>query len=325
MPDHEISRRSLILSAAAATSATAAMAQPNSTREYWLSVLTRIADPVLHALSQGKLKAVMPVEAPAGNERERREFTRLEAIGRLLCGISPWLELPGSGDRESALRTQYSELARRSIVQAVDPASADFLNFSHGSQPLVDAAFLALAILRAPVELWEKLDAASKSNLVKALRSTRIIRPGPSNWLLFSATIEAFFCRIGEPWDGMRVDYAVRQHNEWYKGDGAYGDGANFHFDYYNSFVIHPMLLQVVETTSKSPDPIFLERARRYAAIQERSIGPDGSFPPVGRSLAYRFGAFHLLADMALRRQLPEKVYAGTGARGLDGCDPPHD
>src|SRR5206468_10697060 len=51
-----------------------------------------------------------------------------------------------------------------------------------------------------------------------------------------------------------------------------------------------------------------LERARRYAAIQERLIAPDGSFPPIGRSLAYRCGAFHLLAQIALRRALPVGV-----------------
>jgi hypothetical protein len=50
------------------------------------------------------------------------------------------------------------------------------------------------------------------------------------------------------------------------------------------------------------------KRAIRYAAIQERSIGPDGSFAPLGRSLCYRFGALHLLADVAHRRLLPEAV-----------------
>ena len=45
----------------------------------------------------------------------------------------------------------------------------------------------------------------------------------------------------------MRVDYALRQHEQWYKGDGAYGDGPAFHWDYYNSFVIHPMLLDVLD------------------------------------------------------------------------------
>jgi hypothetical protein len=51
-----------------------------------------------------------------------------------------------------------------------------------------------------------------------------------------------------------------------------------------------------------------LTRARRYAAIQERLIAPDGSFPAIGRSLAYRCGAFHHLATMAFRKDLPDAL-----------------
>src|SRR5262249_45121741 len=119
---------------------------------------------------------------------------------------------------------------------------------------------------------------------------------------------------LGASWDRVRVDYAIRQHESWYKGDGVYGDGPDFHFDYYNSFVIHPMLLDVLaECGSEVPAwtdlvPRVEARATRYAAIQERLIAPDGSFPAVGRSIAYRFGAFHLLAQSALRRRLAEGV-----------------
>ena len=45
---------------------------------------------------------------------------------------------------------------------------------------------------------------------------------------------------LGADWDRVRVDYALRQHEQWYKGDGTYGDGPDFHWDYYNSLVIHP-------------------------------------------------------------------------------------
>src|SRR6185437_789407 len=51
-----------------------------------------------------------------------------------------------------------------------------------------------------------------------------------------------------------------------------------------------------------------LARAKRYAAIQERLIAPDGSFPAIGRSITYRCGAFHLLAQMALNGELPDGV-----------------
>jgi hypothetical protein len=138
--------------------------------------------------------------------------------------------------------------------------------------------------------------------------------PAYSNWLLFSATVEAGLKSLGAGWDRVRVDYAIRQHEQWYKGDGAYGDGPAFHWDYYNSFVIHPMLLAVVDACKdeqqawKDLAPRIAERARRYAAVQERMIAPDGSFPAVGRSIAYRCGAFQLLADAVLRRSLPEEV-----------------
>ena len=126
--------------------------------------------------------------------------------------------------------------------------------------------------------------------------------------------MEAGLAKLGAAWDRTRVDYALRQHDQWYKGDGIYGDGPEFHWDYYNSFVIHPMLLDVLDVV-RGEMPAWKDlaakedrRAQRYAAILERLIAPDGSFPPIGRSIAYRFGALQLLAQMALRQSLPEGV-----------------
>ena len=241
-------------------------AAPVSDREYWVATLQRIAEPVLTNLSQGKLKANMPVEASHNNVADRRLYTHLEAIGRLLTGIAPWLESGPSDGAEGDLRRRYADLARVSIGYAVDPASPDYMNFTHGAQPVVDAAFLAQAVLRAPTELWKKLEVAAKTNLVKALQATRGIQPGFNNWLLFSATIEACLCRAGEEWDKMRVDYAVRQHEQWYKGDGVYGDGPTLHQDYYNSFVIQPMLLEVLDAVA----PVGRLSVRRFCS------GPGG-------------------------------------------------
>ena len=254
----------------------------------------------------------MPVEQAAGATRQ--SVTHLEAIGRLLAGLAPWIELAADGSTEGKLRGEYAELTRRAIAQAVDPASPDYMNFTRERQPLVDAAFLAEALLRAPRALRESLDDSTRRNLIAALESTRAIAPGFNNWLLFSATVEAALAKLGAPWDRMRVDYALRQHDQWYKGDGAYGDGPQFHWDYYNSFVIHPMLLDVLDVCRdempawKELSTRVDERARRYAAVLERLVAPDGSFPAIGRSIAYRCGAFHLFASMALRRALPDDV-----------------
>jgi hypothetical protein len=308
--------------AATAEGIGAAPAEAND-RAYWVRVLTRISDPVLNALKERKLRQLMPVEAPHGNAEERRQYTYLEAMGRLLAGIAPWLETGPTAGEEGALRAKYAELAREAIEAGTDPGSPDFMNFSNGRQPVVDAAFLALAIVRAPDELWKKLDGKTQRNTIAALQSTRKILPAYSNWLLFSAMVEAALLRVGAGWDSMRVDYALRTMNTWYKGDGVYGDGPEFHWDYYNSYVIHPMLLNVLDGTAgaepnwKSLQPEMLRRAQRYAAIQERTIGPDGSFAAIGRSLCYRFGAFHLLAEVALRGMLPEGVTPAQVRCGL--------
>lgn len=281
-------------------------------RKYWVDTLVRIAHPVLYALSESRLVIDMPVESKGG---DRAEYAYLEALGRTLAGIAPWLEHGPRSGEEGEIRARMADLARRAIGVATDPASPDFMNFTQGGQPVVDAAFLANAVLRAPHELYELLDEKAKDNLRSALLATRIIRPVFSNWLLFSAIIEAALARMGvETWDRMRVDYAVRQHDQWYMGDGAYGDGPDFHWDYYNSFVIQPMLVDILDALGdqfddwKSIRVKVLDRATRYAAILERLISPEGTFPPIGRSLAYRFGAFQHLSLMALREELPVEV-----------------
>jgi hypothetical protein len=186
------------------------------------------------------------------------------------------------------------------------------MNFTRDRQPLVDAAFLVQGLLRAPRSLLAQIEGSTKLNLIAALESTRAITPPVNNWLLFAAMIEAGLQALGARFDPVRVEYAVRRHEEWYKGDGAYGDGPPFHWDYYNSFVIHPMLVDIAAALSdwvpavKEMAPRIEERAKRYAEVQERTIAPDGTFPPIGRSLAYRCGAFHLLAQSALRRALPD-------------------
>ncbi|TDF96771.1 DUF2264 domain-containing protein [Paenibacillus piri] len=283
------------------------MPQATEDRIYWIDTLSRIAQPVLHHLANRSLKQTMPIEKKMD---DRHLFTHLEALGRLLTGMAPWLEAGSRDGEEGRLREHYANWARQAVDAGTDPASADFMNFSEGYQPIVDAAFLSHAILRAPHELWDKLGPRVQRNVIEALKATRTRKPHFNNWLLFAAMIETVLYRAGADWDRMRVDYALRQHELWYKGDGVYGDGPDFHADYYNSFVIQPMLVDILDTIGHE-DPAWsamkekaVQRAQRHAVQQERLISPEGTFPAVGRSLAYRFGAFQLLSQMALQHRL---------------------
>jgi len=283
-------------------------------RKYWVNTLSRITLPVLEALSKGKLKETMPVEAMPGSLEGRKKVTHLEAFGRSLSGLAPWLELGADDTEEGKFRKKFIRLSIDAIRNAVTPASVDYMNFTEGVQPLVDAAFFAHALVRAPKQLWGNLDQATQQNVITALRSTRVIKPYHSNWLLFPAMIEAALLKFSKDYDANRIEFGISEHEKWYMGDGMYGDGPGFHFDYYNSYVIQPMLLDVVRIINsetgamkKELDRITL-RSKRYAEIQERLISPEGTFPPVGRSLAYRCGAFQLLAQMALQKQLPDSL-----------------
>ena len=282
-------------------------------RNYWVSVLVKIADPVLSNLSKEQLRANMPVISKGAS---RKNVSHLEALGRTLVGIAPWLELGPDQTPEGKLRAKYIDLTRKALAVAVNPSSPDFLNFTSkdGGQPLVDAAFLAQGLLRGYTQLWESLDQQTKTNIVNALKSSRSIKPGENNWLLFSATIEAFLIKSGNNGNMEPIIYALKKHAGWYKGDGVYGDGADFHWDYYNSFVIQPMMLDITKVLSDNRiDTIIsyekvLKRAQRYATIQERLISPEGTYPPIGRSLAYRFGAFQVLSQIALLKKLPSDI-----------------
>src|SRR5262249_44082152 len=140
-------RRDFLKAAGVLAASPSLRAQPSDAtpgdREYWIAVMRRLADPVLNNLASGTLKASMPVEQGGS---DRRRVTHLEAIGRLMAGLAPWLELPADETSEGRLRSHYASLAHRAIAHAVDPSSPDFMNFTRERQPLVDAAFLAQGV-----------------------------------------------------------------------------------------------------------------------------------------------------------------------------------
>ena len=281
----------------------------------WLAQLDKIARPVLFNLAEDRLKENMPVvlSDKVDNKESRRQASYLEAFGRVLSGIAPWLNLDSGSKEEMHLRNLYRQQTLKAIAHAVNPSSKDYMKWT-GGQPLVDASFFAFGLVRCPW-LWEHLDEAVKQQVVAALKISRSTTPGYNNWILFSGMIEAFFAKYGLEYDALRIEYGVREFaHHWYVGDGLFSDGMEYHWDYYNSYVIQPYLFAIVDIMHQKNRSYgwFLPKLekinQRYAEIQERLIYTDGSFPVTGRSIAYRGGAFQHLADMALRKSLPASL-----------------
>ena len=293
-------------------------APKNQDRAYWCDLAYKMAAPVLSNMAKGELQKNMIVEVSPNWDGRNIKVTYMEAFGRLMAGIAPWLSLPDDNTEEGKMRKQLREWTLKSYANAVDPQSPDYLLWRAEGQPLVDAAYVAESFLRAFDQLWMPLDEQTKQRYIEEFTLIRRVDPPYTNWLLFSSTIESFLAKAGAKYDAYRVNSAIRKVEEWYTGDGWYADGPSFAFDYYSSYVFHPMYLETLQAMkdakaytrihySKYYDRA-LKRAQKYSLILERLISPEGTFPVFGRSIPYRMAAMQPLALMAWYQELPAGV-----------------
>lgn len=290
-------------------------------REYWCSLAYIIAKPVLENMASGNLHRNMQTEFSPTFDNRDKSVVYMETFGRLMAGIAPWLTLPDDDTSEGVQRKQLREWALAAYANAVDPESADYLCWGRTGQNLVDAAYIAESFLRAYDTLWTPLDTQTKNRYIAEFIKLRSIDPPYTNWFLFSSVIEGFLAKAGAPYDVFRINTACRKVEEWYVGDGWYSDGPDFAFDYYSSYVFHPMYLETLGAMidAKVNTRIdyrryyerALNRAQRYAIILERFISPDGTFPVFGRSIPYRLAALQPLALVAWYDKLPEGLSNG--------------
>lgn len=297
-----------------------------SDRQYWCSLAYKMAQPVLENMAKGELQKNMQTEFSPSFDNRNRKVLYMECFGRLMAGVAPWLTLPDDATAEGKQRKQLREWALASYKNAVDPQNPDYLCWGIGGQNLVDAAYIAESFLRAYDTLWKPLDEVTKKRYLTEFAKLRHIDPPYTNWLLFSSTIESFMAKAGGDFDEFRINSACRKVEEWYVGDGWYADGPSFAFDYYSSYVFHPMYLETLQAmvdakvNSRLDYQKYynreLKRCQKYSIILERFISPEGTFPAFGfpafgRSIPYRMATMQPLALMAWYQKLPKDLSNG--------------
>lgn len=307
-------------------------------REVWTTLLYQMAQPVLEPMSEGRLQQVMTVESgnlelsPTWDGRDKK-VSYLEAFGRLMAGLAPWLSLPDDDTAEGQQRKQLREWALKAYANAVDPESPDYLGWGSGGQTLVDAAYLVESFHRGWKALWEPLDDVTKQRYIKEIQGLRRYDPPYTNWLLFVSMEECFLMKARAQFDPYRIKMGLSKVEEWYVGDGWYSDGPSFAFDYYNSYVIQPMYLECLEMVnevrgndrymvrdidenyrnigSKERYDRALLRMQKFGVILERFVSPEGTYPVFGRSIPYRMAVFQPLAMLAWQKKLPKELSNG--------------
>ncbi|MFE0678009.1 DUF2264 domain-containing protein [Streptomyces sp. NPDC058867] len=162
----------------------------------------------------------------------------------------------------------------------------------HRSQPLVEAASVALALRLTRPLLWDRLDDGVRQRTASWLADALTAEPWPCNWELFPVTVGGFLESVGHEPEASRkaVDRGLERIERWYLGDGWYTDGDGRKFDYYNGWAMH---LYPVLHAWLADDPALLDlyggRLSRHLHDYARLFAADGAPLHQGRSLTYRF------------------------------------
>ena len=225
----------------------------------------------------------------------------LECFSRIFSGISTWII---SDDyNHDNYENEQKRIILSVILDCFDkliPFFDEKMDLFSMEQSIVECAFICYGFILTKNKIWILLKEDTQNNLIRILKKVRLLIEKwhfCNNWYLFHGIIETFFKTINIDYDEKFISTMIDSVNGWYCGDGFYCDGEkNFKMDYYNSYVIQPFFIEILKIFNSSLLDIAIQRCIRYSEFLERIIGSDGTFPPLGRSITYRFAVFHLLS-----------------------------
>ncbi|MGW0945603.1 DUF2264 domain-containing protein [Streptomyces sp. NPDC002623] len=182
------------------------------------------------------------------------------------------------------------------LAAGVDPRHPEhWPPITDRSQPMVEAASVAIALHETRPWIWDRLDDTTRQRAVDWLGGFVGATVNDSNWRLFQVIAEEFLASVGAPHDRAEIDAGLDRLDDWYRGGGWYTDGDGRKFDYYNAWALHlyPVLWARVAGPRADPARVAVHRARlrEFLGVHQYFFGSDGAPVHQGRSLTYRYAA----------------------------------
>lgn len=217
------------------------------------------------------------------------------------------------GEDPSGLLERYADGLAAGTRTPGGDGPEDWPVVADRSQPLVEAASIALCLRLTRPWLWDRLDDSVRQRATAWLGDAVTAKAWPCNWELFPVTVAGF---LG---DRETVTAGLEGIERWYRGDGWYTDGDLPAYDYYNGWAMH---LYPVLQAWLSADPELLarygDRLRLHLTDYARLFGADGAPLHQGRSLTYRMATTAPLWLGALTGHTP--LTPGTTRRIASGA-----
>ncbi|WP_424921840.1 DUF2264 domain-containing protein [Streptomyces sp. wa1] len=205
--------------------------------------------------------------------------------------------IAGAQGQDLPGRTIIGDLITRyttGLVAGTDPRHPEhWPQITDRSQPMVEAASIAIALHETRPWLWDHLPDAVRQRVAAWLEGFVGARPNDSNWRLFQVITEEFLASIGASYRQSEIDAGLARLDDWYRGDGWYTDGDGRKFDYYNALALHlyPALWSRIAGDRADTALVSTHRSRMRAFLEthQHFFGADGAPVHQGRSLTYRF------------------------------------
>ncbi|MFI5845636.1 DUF2264 domain-containing protein [Catenuloplanes sp. NPDC051500] len=175
------------------------------------------------------------------------------------------------------------------------------------SQPIVEAASVALMLAETRPWLWDQLGRDTQRTVHAWLGGIVGKRPWPCNWLLFQVVVEQFLADTGGPFRQEEITGGLDAIEDWYRGGGWYSDGDGQHYDHYAGWAMHlyPLLWARMPGADAARADRYRERLHAFLDDFRLMFGADGAPMHQGRSLTYRYAAAAALWTGALADATP--------------------
>lgn len=206
-----------------------------------------------------------------------------------------------AGDRGTTVRA--AELIDRyssGLTAGSDPGHPDAWPRIAGerpSQPMVEAASVALGLHVSRPWLWDRLAPSAQARIVDWMAGFVGRWTWPNNWVLFQSLVEEFLASVGGPYREDEILRGLDAIETWYLGDGWYTDGDGRRIDHYNAWAFHlyPLFWTSIAAGGARADRAaelrerYRDRLRSFLRGYVHLVGGDGSPMHQGRSLIYRY------------------------------------
>ncbi|MEU6786712.1 DUF2264 domain-containing protein [Nonomuraea angiospora] len=252
------------------------------TRAHWESVADHLLDSVVPYATDGFAQYRLPGRA----SRSGAVSDGLEGFARTFL-LAAFRIAGAGGNVPPALLERYAA----GLVAGTDPAHPyAWPPLTDMSQPLVEAASIALALHETRPWLFDRLSPAQRERVVAWLAGFVGRRTPDNNWVLFQVVVEQFLAEVGGPHDPGEIAGGLERIEEWYVGDGWYSDGKGKNFDYYSGWAMHlyPSLWARMAGDA-ARGRLYADRLSRFLEHYQHLFAADGGPVHQGRSLIYRF------------------------------------